>query len=293
MARKKKVSTAELLIDNLKLNIGNITSLIERKGAEAFGDDNLLSGEEIEDYSIEFLELFVGILQTQGENGEKSNKESHEYKALISFFNNCSEEIQIRGGTMDLFVSYMHFLQTSLIEGLQDDTSMSMAQYREVLLMMASLFNDMTLHVFEIYLGEKEFTIKAQQEELLQTSTPITEIWDGVLTLPIIGSLDSSRTMVVMEKLLQRIESERSRMVVIDVTGVVTIDSQVAHHLIQMMRAVKLMGATPIITGIRPEIARALTNLNIDLGDVVTRATLSEGLKEAFRYLNITVSTKE
>jgi len=147
--------------------------------------------------------------------------------------------------------------------------------------------------VFKLYLSEQETTINAQQEELLQTSTPITEIWDGVLTLPIIGSLDSSRTMVVMEKLLERIERERSRIVVVDVTGVITIDSQVAHHLIQMMRAVKLMGATPIITGIRPEIARALTNLNIDLGGVVTRATLSEGLKEAFRYLNITVSRQD
>ncbi len=289
MTRKKKLSTAELLIENLKLNIGNISELIESKGADAFGNDSLLSAEEIEDYSIEFLELFVGILQTQQYN----DKDNPEYQALISFFNNCSEQIQIRGGTMDQFVKYMHFLQTCLIEGLHEDKAMSMSQYRDVLLMMASIFNDMTLHIFEIYLGEKEFTINAQQEELLQTSTPITEIWDGVLTLPIIGSLDSSRTMVVMEKLLQRIESERSRMVVIDVTGVITIDSQVAHHLIQMMRAVKLMGATPIITGIRPEIARALTNLNIDLGDVVTRSTLSEGLKEAFRHLNIVVCSGE
>jgi len=113
------------------------------------------------------------------------------------------------------------------------------------------------------------------------------------LTLPIIGSLDSSRTMVVMEKLLAKIEDERSRMVVIDVTGVITIDSQVAHHLIQTMRAIKLMGATPIVTGIRPDIARALTNLNIDLGNVTTRSTLSEGLKEAFRHLNIQVSVRE
>jgi rsbT co-antagonist protein RsbR len=285
MTEASHIATEELLIENLKLNIGSIAELIEEKGASAFGDGNLLTKDEIEDYSTEFLELFVEILQAR----QQHNKESHEYQALIHFFNNCSDQIQIRGGSLEQFVSYMHFLQTSLISGLQEDSSMTMAQYREVLLMMASLFNDITLQVFNIYLGEKEITIKAQQEELLQTSTPITEIWDGVLTLPIIGSLDSSRTMVVMEKLLAKIEADRSRMVVIDVTGVITIDSQVAHHLIQMMRAIRLMGATPIITGIRPEIARALTNLDIDLGDVVTRATLSEGLKEAFRYLNINV----
>jgi rsbT co-antagonist protein RsbR len=289
MAKNKKMSTEELLIDNLKLNIGNISETIEQKGAAAFGSGNMLSMEEIEDYATEFLELFVEILQKK----QQYNKDSHEYQALIHFFNNCSEQIQIRGGTLEEFVAYMHFLQTSLIEGLQADNDMTLAQYREVLLMLASLFNDITLQIFNIYLGEKEYTIKAQQEELLQTSTPITEIWDGVLTLPIIGSLDSSRTMVVMEKLLNKIEDERSRMVVIDVTGVITIDSQVAHHLIQMMRAIKLMGAMPILTGIRPDIARALTNLNIDLGDVVTRATLSEGLKEAFRHLNIQVSSRD
>lgn len=286
MAKAKKLSTQELLIENLKINIGNIAQMIEKQGAMAFAESNLLSQEEVEDYSTEFLELFVEVLQSD----HHLDKESSEYQALITFFNHCSEQIQIRGGTLEEFVSYMHFLQTSLIGGLQEDNSMSAGQYREVLLMMASLFNDISVQVFKIYLDEKESTIKAQQEELLQTSTPITEIWDGVLTLPIIGSLDSSRTMVVMEKLLNKIESERSRMVVIDVTGVITIDSQVAHHLIQMMRAIKLMGAMPIITGIRPEIARALTNLNIDLGDVVTRATLSEGLKEAFNHLNITVN---
>lgn len=288
MAKNKKLSTTELLIENLKLNIGQLSEMIENQGAQAFGDSNLLSLEEIEDYSTEFLELFVQLLQSD----YQLNKDNNEYKALITFFNQCSEQIQIRGGTMEEFVSYMHFLQTSLIKGLQDDKSMDMAQYKEVLLMLASMFNDISLQVFKIYLDEKEFTIKAQQEELLQTSTPITEIWDGVLTLPIIGSLDSSRTMVVMEKLLSKIEADRSRMVVIDVTGVITIDSQVAHHLIQMMRAIRLMGATPIITGIRPDIARALTNLNIDLGDVVTRATLSEGLKEAFHHLNIIVSSE-
>jgi len=111
-----------------------------------------------------------------------------------------------------------------------------------------------------------------------------------VLTLPIIGSLDSSRTMIVMEKLLSRIESDRARVVVIDVTGVMAIDSQVSHHLIQMIRATGLMGATAILTGIRPEIARALTSLNIDLSSVTTRSKLSEGLKEAFRQLHIEVS---
>ena len=148
------------------------------------------------------------------------------------------------------------------------------------------------MSVFQAYLEEKERTINAQQEELRETATPITEIWDGVLTLPIIGTLDSSRTMLMMEALLNRIASDRASAVVMDVTGVRSINSQVSHHLIQMVRAIQLMGADAILTGIRPEIARALTSLNIDLGNVTTRASLSDGLKEAFRRLNIHVTSK-
>ena len=96
--------------------------------------------------------------------------------------------------------------------------------------------------------------------------------------------------MMVMESLLTRIEAERARIVVIDVTGVQAIDTQVSHHLIQMIRAVGLMGSEAILTGIRPEIARSLTSLNIDLGGVTTKSKLSEGLKEAFRRLKINVS---
>ena len=131
-----------------------------------------------------------------------------------------------------------------------------------------------------------------QEAELRETATPITEIWDGVLTLPIIGTLDSNRTMIIMEALLNYIAKEHTSTVVMDLTGVKNIDSQVSHHLIQMVRAVQLMGADAILTGIRPEIARALTSLNIDLGGVTTRASLSDGLKEAFRRMGIIVSNK-
>ena len=163
---------------------------------------------------------------------------------------------------------------------------------RAILLLLSSVFNELTLSVFQAFLEEKELTINAQQDELRETATPITEIWDGVLTLPIIGTLDSNRTMLMMEALLNRIASDRASAVVMDVTGVRSINSQVSHHLIQMVRAIQLMGADAILTGIRPEIARALTSLNIDLGSVTTRASLSDGLKEAFRRLGVQVVTK-
>jgi len=279
-------STNQILIEQLMQNVGKISAIIEKEGQSIFGHKNILSNNEINDYSLEFLELLTMLLHA----GDKVDRRGAEYKALRQFFANFSQQIQVRGGDMDEFVRYVHFLQRVFLENLEADKSVSFEKAREILMMLGMIFNDIILDVFHIYLEGKEKTILAQQEELRQTSTPITEIWDGVLTLPIIGSLYSSRTMIVMEKLLQRIESDRARVVVIDVTGVMAIDSQVSHHLIQMIRATGLMGATAILTGIRPEIARALTSLNIDLSSVTTRSKLSEGLKEAFRQLHIEVT---
>ncbi len=278
-------TTNQILIDLLMLNVGKISAIIEQQGPRIFGQTNLLSNEEINDYSLEFLELIVMLLQA----GSQLDRRSAEFNALRKFFTTFSQQIQVRGSNLDEFVRYIQFLQRVFLDNLEADATIDFTQSREILLLLGAIFNDIILDVFHVYLEEKERTIQAQQEELRQTSTPITEIWDGVLTLPIIGTLDSTRTMMVMENLLSRIEAERARVVVIDVTGVMAIDSQVSHHLIQMIRAVGLMGAEAILTGIRPEIARSLTSLNIDLGEVTTRATLSEGLKEAFRRLRVEV----
>ena len=287
MARiaKSTKSTNQLLIEQMMTKVATISHDIEQRGQSIFGQGNLLTMDEINDYSLEFLELFVLLLQA----GEKVDRRSSEHKALRQFFSNFSQQIQIRGGNMEEFVRFIHFMQDVFLNNLEADSTLDFQQTRAILLLLASVFNDIILDVFHVYLAEKERTIQAQQEELKHTSTPITEIWDGVLTLPIIGTLDSSRTMSVMENMLERIEKERAKVVVIDVTGVQAIDSQVSHHLIQMIRAVGLMGAKAILTGIRPEIARAITSLNIDLSLVSTRSTLSEGLKEAFSLLGITV----
>lgn len=287
MARQqdKGKSANEILIEQLMVNVGKISDVIEEKGKNIFVHGNILSPDEINDYSVEFMELFVMLLQKEG----KLDRRSAEFKALRQFFTTMSQQIQVRGGDMEEFVRYIQFMQHVMIDDLGKESSLTAAQTREILILLAGVFNDIILDVYRVYLEQKESTIQAQQEELREISTPITEIWDGVLTLPIIGTLDSSRTMVVMEKLLGRIEQDRARVVLMDVTGVLAIDSQVSHHLVQMIRAIGLMGAQAVLTGIRPEIARALTSLNIDLGDVTTRSTLSEGLKEAFQYLHLQV----
>jgi len=289
MAKQKTLDAKVTLIEQLKLSIGNISAAIESQCQSVFGNNNLMSNDEIADFSLEFLELMVVLLATR----DPLDPKQPAFTALRSFFGNMSRQILVRGGKMDDFVRYMQFLQRTFLTSLETDEEMNTKDTRAILLLLSSLFNELTLSVFQAYLEEKERTINAQQDEIRETATPITEIWDGVLTLPIIGTLDSSRTMLMMEALLNRIASERASAVVMDVTGVRSINSQVSHHLIQMVRAIQLMGADAILTGIRPEIARALTSLNIDLGNVTTRASLADGLKEAFRRLGVQVTTKQ
>lgn len=277
-----------VLKEQLKLQVGNISSAIESQGQALFGDTNVMSSDEIADSGIEFLELMVVLLDSEN----PLDYTTPAFRALHGFFSSMARQILLRGGRMEDFVRYIQFLQRSFIESLKDAKHLTVEDARSILLLLSGIFNELSLAVFQTYIEERERTISSQQEALRETATPITEIWDGVLTLPIIGSLDSSRTMMVMEALLERIAADRATAVVMDITGVRSIDSQVSHHLIQMVRAIQLMGSDAILTGIRPEIARALTSLNIDLGTVTTRATLSDGLKEAFRRMGIQVSVK-
>lgn len=284
-------TAGQILIDQINDGREHVLAVVTEQGKAIFGDQGIMPVEDIQDFSVEFIELFVMLLEKG--DGPVKYVESEEFAALKKFFSNFAKQLQARGGDLKAFVRYVHALQRTLIEILEVSEKYDFDQTRDSLLLLARVFNKIVLDVFNTYLMEKEQIIKSHEEELRQVSAPITEIWDGVLTLPIIGRLDSSRAMMVMENLLTRIEKDRSKMVVMDVTGVLAIDSQVSHHLIQMVRAIGLMGADSIITGIRPNIARALTDLNIDLSGVATKSTLSDGLKEAFKRLGIHVKYHE
>ncbi len=136
---------------------------------------------------------------------------------------------------------------------------------------------------------DKEEINKTQAETLLELSSPIITIWEGILAIPIIGTLDSSRTQIIMESILNKIVELGSRVAIFDLTGVSVVDSQVANHLLKTMTAIELIGAKAIITGIRPEIAQTIVNLGIGLRGIITRATLAEGLAYAFKQLNIEI----
>lgn len=269
------------------LQISGLAADLEASGLRFFcGDQRLMDPEEVSELSLEFESLIVSLL---GAN-DPSDLDSPEFHALQAFFGSLSQQVLMRGGHVEDVVRYTQSLQLDLIDALSSASGIAFSESRSVLLYFTRIFNELIMAVFRAYLEERESTMQAQQAEIRETATPITEIWDGVLTLPIIGTLDSSRTMLVMEALLNRIAKDHAKAVVMDLTGVKSIDSQVSHHLIQMVRAVQLMGSDAIITGIHPEIARALVSLNIDFNNITTRASMSDGLKEAFSRMGITVT---
>jgi rsbT co-antagonist protein RsbR len=151
------------------------------------------------------------------------------------------------------------------------------------------MLDKLALLTTESFMAIREELISRQQQELLELSTPVVKLWDGILALPIIGTLDSSRTQVVMEELLQTVVATNSKFAIIDITGVPTVDTLVAQHLLKTITAARLMGAECIISGVRPQIAQTIVHLGINLEDVVTKAKLSDAFALALHKSGRTV----
>ncbi|GGS92756.1 polyvinylalcohol dehydrogenase [Nonomuraea spiralis] len=152
------------------------------------------------------------------------------------------------------------------------------------------LIDDLGLLTFEIFADAREKIIMDQAEQLLELSTPVVKLWDGIVAVPLIGTLDSARTQVVMEKLLQTLVDTGAEHAVIDITGVPAVDTQVAQHLLKTVVAARLMGAECVISGIRPQIAHTIVTLGIEFGDIVTKASLADALAHAFRRSGVQVT---
>lgn len=160
-------------------------------------------------------------------------------------------------------------------------------------LKLSSIIDEMSIMTFEAYMKSREDIINRQTDEISEISTPVIQVWEGVVALPIIGTLDSSRTQIVMENLLQQIVDTGSSIAILDISDVPAVDSLVAQHLIKTVSATRLMGAECIISGIRPEIAQTVVHLGIDLNGIITKASLASALQTAFSMLQLTVVKKK
>ena len=152
------------------------------------------------------------------------------------------------------------------------------------------MLDKLGLYTIEVFQQSREAIIGRQQEELLELSTPVVRLWDSILALPLIGTLNSERTQVVMESLLEKIVETEAQIAIIDITGVPTVDTLVAQHLLKTVAAARLMGADCIISGIRPQIAQTIIHLGINLSDVMTKATLADAFAVALQRTGATLS---
>ena len=186
--------------------------------------------------------------------------------------------------------SFVFSLKETLFEQLNMELAKDPKGAAAAVFDASQLLDRLGLYTTEFYQKGREQVIVRQQQEMMELSTPVVTLWEGVLALPVIGTLDSSRTQVVMENLLQRIVETGALIAIIDITGVPTVDTLTAQHLLKTVAAARLMGADCIISGIRPQIAQTIVHLGVDLGTVVTKATLADAFTIALRRLGLGVT---
>ncbi len=176
-------------------------------------------------------------------------------------------------------------LEPALRNGSAEDTT--------AYLRLGRVLDDLALLTIEAYTRTREEIISSQASQLMELSTPVVKLWDGVIAVPLVGTLDSARTQVVMEKLLQALVDTGSEQAIIDITGVPAVDTQVAQHLLKTVVAARLMGAECTISGIRPQIAQTIVALGIEFGDIVTKASLADALQHALRRSGVDLVTRQ
>ena len=186
--------------------------------------------------------------------------------------------------------TFVFSLKETLFDSLRQQTNRDPETVASALQDVGALIDKLGLYTTEVFQRSREQVIVRQQQELMELSTPVVTLWEGVLALPVIGTLDSARTQVVMESLLQKIVESGAAIAIIDITGVPTVDTLTAQHLLKTVAAARLMGADCIISGIRPQIAQTIVHLGVDLGTVLTKATLADAFSVALRRLGLSIT---
>ena len=239
---------------------------------------DLIKEDELRAQSAEFLQRF----EKAAASGEWKNIKAASWEPTLEVLNELSRNRGRMGFSPSETASFVLSLKKPLVTKVREQKG-TPEQLFEDTWAVSTLLDKLALHTTEIYQQSREELIARQAEDMLELSTPVVKIWDGIVALPLIGTLDSARTGVVMESLLQRIVETGSEIAIIDITGVPTVDTLVAQHLLKTVAAARLMGADCIISGIRPQIAQTMVHLAIDLSSVTTKATMAEALRTALK----------
>ena len=245
----------------------------------------LLSESQLREQSREFLGL---VAQAAGK-GHLTSVDAPAWQGVRDMLGDLSRSRAAQGFSPSETATFVFSLKQPLFDVLRQEHDGQAATLTDELWTASSALDRLGLYTTEVYQKGREEVILRQQEEMLELSTPVVKLWEGVLALPMIGTLDSARTQVVMESLLQRIVETGAEVAIIDITGVPTVDTLVAQHLLKTITAARLMGAECIISGIRPQIAATIVHLGVDLSAVITKATLADAFQVALSRLGLTV----
>ena len=254
----------------------------------ALGGKGRILGDKITDDCRTFLSLLSRALQS----GDEDSLQSPAWGPVRDWLGDLSRERASQGSSPLETATFVFSLMEPLFERLRMEIGDDAGMLAREIWRATRLIDRLGLYITEAYQKSREEIILRQQSDMLELSTPVIELWDGILALPLIGTLDSRRSQIVMESLLQRVVETGAPIAIIDITGVPTVDTLVAQHLLKTVAAARLMGADCIISGIRPQIAQTMVHLGVELSDVVTKATLADAFANALARANLEVTRR-
>jgi len=249
---------------------------------------DLISDRDLEQQSKQFLSLLPEAMR----NGHTPDVNGPEWNSVRELLAEISQTRARLGFSPSETATFVFSLKQPIFEALRKDLKTDPERLATETWNTTLLLDQLGLYTTEVHRKGRDEVIARQQEEMLELSTPVVKLWEGILALPLIGTLDSARTQIVMENLLQMIVETGAGIAIIDITGVPTVDTLVAQHLLKTVAAARLMGAECIISGIRPQIAQTIVHLGVELQDVVTKATLADAFAVALERLNLTVASR-
>ncbi|HEX6095256.1 MAG TPA: STAS domain-containing protein [Thermoanaerobaculia bacterium] len=251
--------------------------------------NNLLKAGEVEQQCRDFLGALIAGLESGGATADVST--ATPWAPVRDLLSSLSRSRARQGFTPTETATFVFSLKRPMFAIVRRE--LSAEEFAEESWTLTTILDGLGLYTAETYQKGREEIISRQQQELLELSTPVVELWEGVLALPLIGTLDSARTQVVMESLLQAIVDTGSSIAIIDITGVPVVDTLVAQHLLKTVAAARLMGAECIISGIRPQIAQTIVHLGVEISDVPTKATLADAFAIALSRVGLTVTKRK
>lgn len=247
---------------------------------------DLLNESELKEQSITFLKLFKDALASY----DKSNNAELNNPAIYDFLNNMVHTRALQNFSASETATFIFSLKQPLFDRLYNELASKKVELASEIWTLTILIDKLGLYIAEQYHKVTKEIVKRQQQELLELSTPVVKLWEGIIMLPLIGTLDSERTQQIMENLLQHIVNSSSTVAIIDITGIPMVDTMVAQHLLKTINAARLMGADCIISGIRPQIAQTMVHLGVSLQDIITKATLADAVSLAMKQAGYIVS---